>query len=284
MKLNAAIEKTAERLPEELYPHPMQTIRHLVQHRLGINQMEIFLRPDQRLSGDQISELWKSVTRLVNGEPLAYVLGETSFLEWDFFCDARAFIPRPETEDLTAKTREKVKLIRTPDHILDMCCGSGVMGLSLALSFPDSQLLLADYSPEALEVSLKNTEKHQLGGRTRLIQSDLWENIPSDAAFDLMVCNPPYVAGDEYVDTLVLENEPHLALFSRDDGLFHVKKVLSRLDQHLKPHGLAAFELGHTHADRLTPWLNANSFQGRFYWEADPFGVRRFLFYQKERL
>ncbi|PIE01514.1 MAG: protein-(glutamine-N5) methyltransferase, release factor-specific [Acidobacteria bacterium] len=282
MTLTEFIQHWSRQLPGEHFPHPRQTIRHLILHFTGLSQLEMHLKPERELSQQELRDLNRAAQALKNGKPLAYILGEISFLEWDFKSDSRSFIPRPETEALCAMVRERIRIQQiSTDFILDMCCGSGVMGLSLALSFKKSHLVLADLSEKALCLARENTVRHHLRERVELVHSNLWEQIPPDRTFDILLCNPPYVAGCEHVDRQVLSYEPHMALYSEDRGLAHVKTILSQLDEHLRPRALAAFELGHCHSTLLQPWLDARRFEGNFTWEKDPFGVERFLFYRK---
>lgn len=281
MNLGHFIKEASCALPSDHYPNPRQTIRMVVQSLMGLSHIEIHLMPEKILSPEQLSLLSSAVMQLKNGQPLAYVLKEISFLEWDFISDSRAFIPRPETEALVSMVRERTGKSTPIMSILDMCCGSGVMGLSLALSFPQARAVLIDISQDALQLTMENVMRHELGSRVTVIQSDLWGDVPKDLTFDLIVCNPPYVAGTDHVENMVLEFEPHVALFSHDSGMGHVKNMLMQLDHFLAPGGLAAFELGHFHADALDPWLKAQGCEGTFSWEKDPFGVKRFLFYDK---
>jgi len=283
MTITRFLETKAKDLPRDSFPHPRQTIRHLIESLTGLSQIAIHLNPDKKLLPKEQQLLETAVSSLKRGVPLAYVLSEVSFLEWTFKIDKRAFIPRPETEALCAMVRECVPSSGQPQSILDMCCGSGIMGLSMALSFPDANLVLADISKEALSLAKENTLSQKLESRVSLIHTDLWADIPSKLKFDLMVCNPPYVADDEHVDAQVLEYEPKIALFSEENGLQHTKILMSRLDGFLNPGGLAAFELGHHHADTFDPWIKAQKWHGSFTWEKDPFGVPRFLFYRKEK-
>jgi len=280
MNLAGFIEHAAPLLPPDRFPNPRQTIRHLLQSSLSMNAMQVHLNAQEDLDPVKLEELAQSLDDLVAGRPLAYVLGSVSFLEWEFAIDERAFIPRPETEALVAMVREKRNMAPSNKLILDLCCGSGVMGLGLALSFPQSQLILAELDPNALEVARSNTQRHQVDDRTQLVRSNLWQNLKALKDIDVLLCNPPYVAGNERVGSEVLEHEPHLALFSDDSGMQHVKSVLMECEEHLAQGALAAFELGHLHREALTPWLETHSWKGQFEWAQDPFGVPRFLLYQ----
>ncbi len=255
-----------------------RVLRQLLAHRLGTTEALLLAHPDRALPADLDERLAADLAHLEQGRPLAWLYGSQPFMDWTFHCDARALIPRPETEALVAQIAARQRT-RPPRAILDLCCGSGVMGLSLALCFPTAQVDLADLSPEALALCRENIDHHQLGPRASCHQGDLWNALPEGVRYDLIVANPPYVAHGDTVDPQVLAHEPHLALFSEDSGMAHIKRILDRLLEFLEPEGSAAFELGHYHKQTLAPYLALRSDSMRFHFGQDPFGVSRYLFY-----
>ncbi len=254
-----------------------RALRQLLAHRLGTVEALLLAHPDRALPAALDERLATDLAHLEQGRPLAWLYGFQPFLDWDFRCDARALIPRPETEALVGRVAERLR-DRPPRAILDLCCGSGVMGLSLALCFPAATVALTDLSPAALELCRENIADHQLDARAQCHLGDLWGALPP-GRYDLIVANPPYVAAEDHVDALVLDHEPHLALFSDDHGMDHIKRILARLDDFLEPGGSAAFELGHHHHTTLAPFLAQRPDRDRFRFDQDPFGVSRYLFY-----
>lgn len=260
---------------------PRLTLRQLTAHRLGLSTGQLLADPQRRLSDDQVHQLCADVARLNRGEPLAHVLGDIPFLDLTLRIDARALIPRPETEALTEQVIEQLR-DRPPQRVLDLCCGSGAIGLSIAHAFPHSQVWLSDASPAALAVAEENVRELGLAKRCHLRCGDLWQALEPGLRFDVVVANPPYVAYVDPVADSVLRFEPHVALFSEDHGLAHIKRILRELPQFLTRGGMAAFELGHHHQTQLNPWLRQLKWPGHFRWRQDPFGVPRFLFYDEE--
>lgn len=255
-----------------------RVLRQLLAHRLGTVEALLLAHPDRSLPEDLDERLALDLEHLEQGRPLAWLYGSQPFMDWSFRCDARALIPRPETEALVARVAER-RRARPPHAILDLCCGSGVMGLTLALCFPAARADLTDLSPEALALCEENIALHHLDQRASCHQGDLWDALPDGARYDLIVANPPYVAHSDTVDPQVLAHEPHLALFSEDSGMAHIKRILDRLHEFLEPEGTAAFELGHYHEQALGPYLAQRSDSARFHFDQDPFGVSRYLFY-----
>ena len=259
-------------------PDPGATLHRLLAKHLGVTTASLSAYPERTLAPEITDPLERDLLDLERGRPEAYVLGNIPFLDWDFRCDDRALIPRVETEALAAMVIACYAAQEPPRRILDLCCGSGVLGIALALYFPDAFAVLTDLGESALTLCAENTADHGLTTRTQILQGDLWDPVPP-IRFDLIVGNPPYVAREDEVGASVRDWEPDLALYSEDQGTAHIKAILSRIGDFLAPDGLAAFELGHNHEDALSPWLLHLDLPGRFLWQKDPFGVRRFLFY-----
>jgi len=258
---------------------PGRTAIQLLAFRLSLPESTLRAWPGKPLPSHVETQLAADLNALRQGTPSAYVFGEVPFLDWEFKIDERALIPRPETEDLCHKVVRRYSHGNPPLQVLDLCCGSGVMGLSMALSFPLARVHLTDISQGALSLAAENRDRLQLTDRVTLSQGDLWQAVPRGTRYDLVICNPPYVASNDEVQAEVLRFEPHIALYSGDEGMEHVKRILGRLFDFLEPQGMAFFELGHNHKDLLSSWIG-NSFDGdRFSWEKDPFGVPRFLIY-----
>lgn len=276
MKAQTLLQQLQSELSQSDIQRPKQLLRQLLAQHMGMNPSLILANPDLDVPKAVCDQLTMDTADLKAGIPAAYIFGQIPFLDWDFAIDSRALIPRPETEALAQMIRQSVP---PPKTILDLCCGSGVLGLSLALSFPKSKVVLTDLSFDALALCHKNIHRLGLEDRAWCSAGNLWEAVPPDQPYDLIVANPPYVAREDVVEASVTGHEPHLALFSEDRGMAHLKGILSELDIRLAPGGTAAFECGHYHHKTLLPSLDLNTFRGSFRWVKDPFGVARYLFY-----
>jgi len=279
--LRTFIEQAAPGLEVE-YPSARRLLRQLAAFRLQTSEGLLLAHPEHRLSQAQLERLNLDAQHLMEGRPLAWLYGFVPFLNWEFLSDERALTPRPETEALVEMVVAQYKDQQAPVRILDLCCGSGVMGLALALSFPNAQVHLTDLCPKALSLCGENVAKHGLQARTQLFEGNLWQALPTHETYDLIVANPPYVAHDDTVEAGVVAHEPHLALFSEDRGMDHIKRILTHLPEHLNAPCRAAFELGHEHHQQLASWLAKRGDGARFRFEEDPFGVPRYLFYTQD--
>lgn len=157
-------------------------------------------------------------------------------------------IPRYETEELVLLVLKKIK---SNFEVLDLCCGSGFIGIALKKNSPHIKITLSDISDEAIEQTKENLQLNNVDGT--VIKSNLFENLNLNS-FDLIVCNPPYLIDTEQVDTLVTDFEPKDALFAKDKGLFFYNKILNECFFYLKSKGEIWFEINPLH---LEYWENS---------------------------
>ena len=250
-----------------------RNMEHLLAHRLGCTRMQLYTQFDRPLEEEILAPLRESLKKRGEGIPLQHLLGSVGFHGRDFLCDARALIPRPETEELAEMI---LKLLpEGPLEILDMGCGSGVLGLTLAAERPDSYVALADISEDALSLTKENAEKLGIQNIT-LVHSDLFSSI--SGRFDLIAANLPYVPDGEAAEMArELRHDPALALFSGADGLDLLRRFVPESFGFLKSSGLLALEIGHDQASHVRLGLESSDFR-EIEIRADLSGIARFPF------
>jgi ribosomal protein L3 glutamine methyltransferase len=182
--------------------------------------------------------------------PVAYLVGEAWFAGLPFFVDERVLIPRSPIAELIHSGFEPL-LPAEPSRVLDLCCGSGCIGIATAVSFPQAQVDLADISADALDVARRNISRHALQGRVQALQSDLFlqltEHCQVAGKYDLIVSNPPYVSADEVAELPAeYRQEPALGLLSDDSGLAIPLQILRDAADYLNPGGVLILELGYS--------------------------------------
>lgn len=231
----------------------------LVAHQLRCTRMDLYLRFDHPLAESDLAPLRDLLRRRGERVPLQHLLGSVTFLRREFRCDARALIPRPETEEL-AELLVKNHPPGAGSSVLDMGCGSGVLGLTLAAEWPASSVTLADVSPEALELARENATALGLSN-TGFVCSDLFSALTGP--FDLIVANLPYVAETERPGLArELSHEPALALYGGPDGLDLLRRFIPDCFGRLVPGGLLALEIGHDQASQVLALLQQSGFTG----------------------
>ncbi len=283
MTIDAFVRAAAQRFSLDDRDRNVRTLRDLVAFRLGVSPVTCFSHPEMEIPAEIETLLWRDVDSIVSGVPLGYLFGSVQFLGREFLIDSRALCPRVETEELCDRVIKRVVGGTPPKRILDLGCGSGVLGLSLGMKFPHGKTVLCDSEPGALALARENRDRFDLSQRVLVVGSNWWQGLDDWTDFDLIISNPPYVADDDFVEPGVLAHEPHTALFAGKDGLDAIRAILTPLAGRIRRGGLAAFELGADAFSTLQPFLMELDFPGQWSWETDLFGVRRYLFYDHKR-
>ncbi len=214
---------------------------------LGWDRVRLLGHTEQLIQEEAWARLQNLVLRRAKGEPLQYLTGEKEFYGLVFQVTPDVLIPRPETEILAEKALDLIR-----DHLPSRCrfvdvgTGSGCIAVSIAVNSPDSIGWAVDISAAALRIARQNAIRHGVTEQIRLIQADLLECFPRRPCFDLILCNPPYVALTEY-DSLpcdVRDYEPHKALFGGESGLEVYRRLIPEVSSRLASGGYLLLELG----------------------------------------
>jgi len=233
---------------------PRLTMELMVAHVLEMQRMQLYLEFERPLAEEELTPLREMLKRRGEREPLQHILGTVEFYGRPFISDHRALIPRPETEELVDYALQ-LPLPEAP-RILDLCSGSGVIGLTLKAEIPEAEVTLADISDDALSLSRENSDK--LGLEVTFVTSDILSGV--SGAFDLVICNPPYVA-DNFPISPEVRHDPALALFSGNDGLDFIRKLIPEARQHLSPNGYIVLEVGYDQGEIVANILKEASYQ-----------------------
>ena len=237
--------------------------RNLLCHVTGKTQEQVLADKDLFV-GDEICEAMSyAVQRVLNGEPLAYVLGQWDFYGMTLQVDKNVLIPRDDTCAVTALAIRQALFLDSNPRVLDLCTGSGCIGLAVAKRVKDAKVTLADISKEALAVAKKNVTQQKLSARVSCVQADaLKPAAPFLGKFDLIISNPPYITTSE-MDELpisVKNYEPHLALHGGSDGLDFYRAIAKNFAEALKPGGYLCFEFGMGQGNQVCEILEENGY------------------------
>ena len=202
----------------------------------------------------------ENIDRLNNGEPVQYIVGNVSFYGNIIDVDKRVLIPRFETEELVENT---VKYIKKYNYksIVDIGTGSGCIAITLKKFFPEILVDAVDISKGALEVAKKNANKNN--ANINFYEGNLLE--PLNKKYDVIISNPPYIAYDEEIMDIVKNNEPHIALYASNNGLYYYEEILKNVYKYINNNGLIAFEIGYSQGEKIkklaSKYLNKYDFE-----------------------
>ena len=245
----------------------LQTAGHMARillcHVTGKRQEELLANMDLYASGSTCDEMAAAVSRVLAGEPLAYVLGQWDFYGMTLLVDPNVLIPRDDTCSVTELAIKHGLFLGPTPRILDLCTGSGCIGLAIANRVKDAKVTLADISKEALAVAKRNVTGQKLTGRVSCVQANAQEKPSSFLGlFDMIVSNPPYITAQEMLELpdSVKNYEPHLALYGGEDGLDFYRNIAENYKAALKPGGLLCFEFGMGQGDAVCRILEENGY------------------------
>ena len=254
MRIGEACRAAAAQLRTAGVPDPAWDSGQLMSRVTGLAPLMARLS-ERELTAEEAAAFDALVQRRLQREPLQYILGTQDFCGRSFAVDGRVLIPRPETELLAERAVRALQDFGPGAHALDLCCGSGCLGITLALEAPSAQVDMADLSEDALAVTRKNAER--LGAQVSLLRGDLWDAVDA-RQYQLIVSNPPYIPD---ADCLALQaevmREPPMALKGGTDGFDFYRRIAAGLRKHLLPGGVLLLEVGFDQAERVAELLRA---------------------------
>lgn len=211
----------------------------------GLAELSILMR-DKQLSRDWVRAFEELFMRLIQGEPVQYILGRAWFWGLTLKVNPDVLIPRPETEQLLELA---LRYCAEDAKVLDCCTGSGAIALALKIQRPDARVHASDLSAAALEVAKGNASDLQL--ELGFYQCDLFPE--NGIKYDLIVSNPPYVSQAEYeeLEAVIKDNEPQMALLSGNEGLDHILRILELAPSHLAEEGVLCLEHGEKQQQKI---------------------------------
>jgi len=223
---------------------PRLTAELLLAHVLRSTRVRLYTDLDRPLEGSELAAYRALIARRAAGEPTQYLTGTREFYGRPFAVDPRVLIPRPETELLVEAVLQALPKDREA-RLLDLCTGSGCVAISIALERPGARLVATELSPDAAEVARANAAALAATDLVDVRVGDLFGPVESEAPFDVIVANPPYVPRGE-IPTLSAEvrREPARALDGGEDGLDVVRRIVAGAPRFLVPAGLLALEIG----------------------------------------
>lgn len=193
-------------------------------------------------------KLEEGIKKLNMGIPVQYIVGNVDFYGYKINVNENVLIPRFETEELVSKTIGLIKKIFNYNiNLLEIGTGSGCISIALKKELPNINISAVDISSKALNVAINNALENNC--KINFIESDLFQNV--DGKYDVIISNPPYISYDEKIEDIVKNNEPHLALYAENNGLYFYEKIISQSSKYLNKKNIIAFEIGHLQAGSI---------------------------------
>lgn len=246
--LTELVDSEAARLDAAGIESPRLAVELFLRAILNMRAVDIVLNPSRLISDEEEKTLADMIERRLRHEPVQYIIGETEWFGLIFKCDARALIPRPETEIVVERSLELLKGVGHP-RIIDVGTGTGCIAIALAFHRPDARVTAIDSSSGALQLAEDNVAMHQLQERIELRQGDLLSPVPANKPVDLVIANLPYVRESEFPELMpeVRDYEPRGALVAGGDGLESIRTLIAEAPELLAPGGHLVLEFGVDH-------------------------------------
>ena len=252
MTIGEWLRHAKDALAESGCPDPQIDSRWIAEDTLGLSRSEMHFETERSLSPEEHERLEALLQRRVQGEPVQYLLHSACFMGLNFYVDSRVLIPRQDTETLVEAVIVALRQLEKP-RMLDLCAGSGAIGLSVRTLVPGADVTLADCSRDALEDVRENARR--LGVDVEIRHGDLFRAVWHQK-FDLIASNPPYIpTGDLPLLQREVQREPQLALDGGGDGLEFYRRIAADAPEHLNPGGSIYLEVGAGQADAVRALL-----------------------------
>lgn len=237
-----------------------------------LEYLKKYLHPEDSLES--------AIKRLNNGEPLQYIVGDTEFYGLTFKVNKNVLIPRPETEELVEKTLQfmKQKFPNQSINILDIGTGSGCISITLKHQLPSATVSAIDISKEALSVAKENAKLNNV--EVNFLESNIFSNITDK--YDIIISNPPYIREDEPIMDIVKNNEPHLALYAPNNGLYFYEEITKQASKYLNNKFIIAYEIGEQQGSDVVALAKKYFPKAKILLEKDLRNFDRFVFIIQE--
>lgn len=260
MLLAEIYKKTKQNLKEfGIEDYAFET-KLILEHFLNISDADLLSSLEFEITKEQEEQIEKAIEKRKKRYPLQYILGEWDFYKYTFKVGEGVLIPRSDTEILVETALEYLKDMENP-QVLDLCAGSGCIGISIAKDYPHSTVTLVEKFDDAFYYLEQNVKLNSVKN-AKIIKGDVLLGDGSDGAYDLIVSNPPYIPPNEMgIISPETNFEPETALLGGEDGMLFYKAIIENYKQSLKPDGMLCFEVGINEYEAVEKLLKDASFE-----------------------
>lgn len=274
MKIKELLEYGKNNLIEKEEPYKLSKM--LLKSILHIDTTYLLINSEKEITKEIENKYKKGINDLKSGKPLQYITNKQEFMGLDFYVDENVLIPQPDTEILVEEVLKKIEKLNGKTNVLDICTGSGAIGVSIAKNATNVNVTMSDISENALKVAQKNAKTNEVLDKCKFIKSNMFENI--EEKYDVIVSNPPYIKS-KIIKTLEKEvqNEPLIALDGGEDGLDFYKIIIQTAYKHLKENGILALEIGYDQKEEVIKLIEESNKYINIYCKKDLAGNDRII-------
>ncbi len=274
MNIEELIKTGSKILSENNIENPINVCRILLTKFMNKSKEYLIIHTEKIVDKDIEKKYVEGINKIAKGCPLQYIIHIQEFMKLNFYVNKSVLIPRQDTEILVEEVLNLMKK-KPSSKVLDLCTGSGAIGISIAKYFPGAKVTLSDISNVALKIAEKNAINNNVN--VEIIKSNLFKNL-QDTKFDLIVSNPPYIETD-VISTLdvQVQKEPIIALDGGKDGLDFYKKIIKEAYKHLNKNGILAFEIGYNQKEKVINLLEEAQVYNDIYSKKDLSGNDRII-------
>lgn len=251
------ISELERQIRQELNNDNFFEAEQIIMSALNMTREKLILNAKREITDKEYAKILKMTSRRKKGEPLQYILGSTEFMSLEFFVGEGVLIPRQDTETFTEIVLDML-IHEKAYNVLDICTGSGCIGISLAYYRENVRADLIDISDTAAETARRNAAHNDVEERVSIYKCDILKEYP-DKKYDIIVSNPPYIESDviQTLQTEVRDYEPHLALDGGADGLLFYRRIIEIAPKLLNKDGIIAFEIGYNQGEAVSSMMSA---------------------------
>ena len=255
MNIKENINYAIKILKENKIEEPILISKILLSYYLNVSKEYLIIHQEDKVEEKVEEEYKNAINKIIKGIPIQYIIRKQEFMKLNFLVNEYVLIPRADTEILVEEVIEYSKNINNKNiKILDLCTGSGAIGISIAKYISNSFVTVSDISKDAIEVAKINAKNNNVNDRIKFINSNLFEKI--EEKFDIIVSNPPYIETDNISKLdIKVQNEPIIALDGGIDGLDFYKKIAMQAYKYLNKNGYLFLEIGYNQRKSVTDIL-----------------------------
>lgn len=257
MKIEEALKEARNKLIKNEIEDSGIIARVLLQFTLKIDRNELIIKQEEKISENVKKEYENYIEKIIQGIPMQYITNAQEFYGLNFYVNENVLIPQPDTEILVENVIQIAKK-ENKSKILDICTGSGCIGISIAKNLENVEVTLSDISKDALEVVKKNVKEKNILNKVEIVESNMFENIKD--IYDIIVSNPPYIETNTIKElSKQVQHEPIIALDGKEDGLAFYRELIKESPKYLKKDGFLCMEIGYNQKEKIINLLKNNN-------------------------